>query len=271
MKGSSTWWVASLASLPLLLAGCETGGPAAEAADSSGYTANEVIVGKEDNAVGVDGTVVGTDGTSEPDTFDSEDASATDGTDGSTEPVNPVWGTGDYWAKYFFPNAWVKTNATGGEYNLFNIVAFKVNNIDDVVIYNTFDESQEAGENPCKGTEGVIGLFYQPVDMLWDSYGFACITPDGKLVLSQFIQEDLHKMNFQGSFEEKLVETGYCAGGKADGARKCSRYTDCDDLQGASCKGLAVEIWMHLHYRYGNEDVTDDYLMDSSLFKPTTN
>lgn len=271
MKGSNTWWVASLAFPLLLIAGCESGDPATSVAADSNVAGNEIKVGKEDNVnVGVDGTIEGnTDGTTPPtDTIEqpADDVSATDGTDGSTEPEKPVWGTDEYWAKYFFPNAWVDTTAKPEEYNVFNIAAFKVGNTDNLVPY-TLPQSDSVAHNPCLGTDGVIGLFSEAVDVAGTEGAFACITPEGKIVLSDYYQETSYWNSFQGTFEEKLVETGYCAGGKADGARQCSRYTDCDDLLGASCKGLAIEVWMHVSYNYNAKLVHRDYLMDPSLFK----
>ncbi len=272
MKGSNTWWVASLASL-LLIAGCESGDPAASvAADSNVASNTEVKVGKEDNVnVGVDGTIEGnTDGTTPPtDTVEqpADDVGGTDGTDGSTEPEKPTWGTDEYWATYFFPNAWVDTTAKPDEYNVFNIAAFKVGNTNEIVVYNLPQGGEKATDNPCLGTDGAYGLFAEAVDIAQTGEAFACILPDGKIVLSDHLEEYFYWDSFQGTFEEKLVETGYCAGGKADGARQCTRYTDCDDLLGASCKGLAIEVWMHVSYNYNAKLVHRDYLMDPSLFK----
>lgn len=280
MKGSISW-VAIMASL-LLLTSCESGETAAPAAGDDGnqvdgtidgIAVDGTIDGSVDGSVNVDGTIDGNIDGTVADGVDAIDG-GTDGTDGSTEPEKPTWGTPEYWKTFFFPNGFVLANQ-GVNGRVYNIDAFEVGNTDEIVIVTMPLNGEKAVENPCLGTEGSWALvledsavgtaFPYPVPL-------ACMQDDAKLVIAEPMAIMSHYADFTGTFEEKLVATGMCDGGKADGARQCTRFTDCDDLEGASCKGLSIEFWIHITYNEVFQDntkelVTEDYVLDPTYFR----
>lgn len=281
MKGS-TYWVAIMASL-LLLAACESGETAAPAAGDDGNSnadgtidgiaVDGTIDGTVDGTVNVDGTIDGNIDGTVADGVDAIDG-GTDGTDGSTEPEKPTWGTPEYWKTYFFPNGFVLANQ-GVNGRVYNMDLIKVNNTDEMIIFTLPLNGESVTENPCFGTEGSWAIMTEDsAKGTSEPYPntLGCLQDDGTIAMSEFLTESKHVFDYTGTFEEKLVATGMCDGGKADGARQCTRFTDCDDLEGASCKGLSIEFWIHITYQeifWDNvkETVIKDYLLDPTYFR----
>lgn len=276
MKGSISW-VAIMASL-LLFTSCESGGTAAPAAGDDGNVSDGTIDGiavdgtidgTVDGTVNVDGTIDGNiDGTI-ADGVDALDG-GTDGTDGSTEPEKPTWGTPEYWKTYFFPNGFVLANQ-GVNGRVYNMDLIEVNNTDEMIIVTMPLSSEWAVSNPCFGVEkgGWAIIREDSAEGTAEPYpgALACLLNNNELVISEPMSTGSFHLDFTGTFEEKLVATGMCDGGKADGARQCTRFTDCDDLEGASCKGLTLEFWIHISYMYGGDQVIEDYLLDPTYFR----
>lgn len=260
----------------LLFTSCESGETAAPAAgDDGNVNADGTIDGiaidgidASDGTVNVDGTIDGNIDGTVTDGVDAVDG-GTDGTDGSTEPEKPTWGTPEYWKTYFFPNGFVLANQ-GVNGRVYNMDLIKVNNTDEMIIVDMPLNDEKAVSNPCFGADGGWAIIREDsAEGTADPYpgAFACLLSDNTLVISEPMASGSFREDFTGTFEEKLVTTGMCDGGKADGARQCTRFTDCDDLEGASCKGLSIEFWIHTSYLYGGEQVIEDYVLDPDSFR----
>lgn len=236
-------------SLPLMAAallaiffGCDGGSTSTPAGDSD--------ISQDTSTDGTDVSVDGTsdgivDGTINPDggedvSVDGLDSSSdvsdsTDSVDGTDVPPEP--GSVEFW-KLYVPGTWDMTPCTSTEGK---------DCILELEILPT--ASVEDGSIACPDSEYMM---HTMGDGTIAGFAYSCLEHDSIVTMCKNTA-DVCGTSISGSLVEKIVTTGTCSDGKSDSARKCSRQSDCSDLQGASCAGLKAEFWLNIDYTFFGE------------------